>query len=115
MAKQGRDLSRGRKLTAEEAAKYAQVRRQIIEEIPPSTTNMVRHVISQLRQLREEQRLSLADMEKRTGMTRANICRLENEGRNVQLRTVERYARALGCRVEIQVVPLATQPERAQV
>jgi DNA-binding XRE family transcriptional regulator len=108
MASQGRDLSRGRRLTAAEAAKYAEIRRQAMEEIPPAATNVVQQVIAKLRQVREEQGLSLADMEARTGMTRANLCRLENEARNVQLRTVERYARALGCRIEIQLVRVAT-------
>ena len=92
MVNKGRDISRGRKVTAEEAAEYQRVRQQVMEEIPPSGTNVVREAIEQLRQLREEQGVSLADMEERTGMTRANLCRLENEGRNVQLRTLERYA-----------------------
>jgi transcriptional regulator with XRE-family HTH domain len=91
-----------------EAARYSTIRRQVAEEIPPATNNLVRQVIAQLRQVREEQGLSLSDMEQRTGMTRANLCRLENEGRNVQLRTVERYARALGCRVEVRLVRAAT-------
>jgi hypothetical protein len=95
-------------LTAAEAAEYAKVRRQVMEEIAPAATNVVRQVIASLRQAREEQGLSLADMEERTGMTRANRCRLENEGRNVQLRTLERYARALGSRVEVRLVPVAT-------
>ena len=48
----------------------------------------------------------------RTGMTRANLCRLENETQNVQLRTLERYARALGCRLEIGLVPLTAAAEK---
>ncbi|HEV3023601.1 MAG TPA: helix-turn-helix transcriptional regulator [Pirellulales bacterium] len=86
----------------------------MVEEIPPATTNVVRQAIAQLRQAREEQGLSLTDMEVRSGMTRANLCRLENEGRNVQLRTIERYARALGCRVEIHLVPVPSATERSQ-
>ncbi len=113
MATQGRDLSRGRKLTPEEAAEYRRIRAQVMEEIPPATTNVVRDVIAQLRRPREEQGLSLADVEEQTGMTRANLCRLENEGRNLQLRALERYARALGCRVEINLVPVAAAASRA--
>jgi hypothetical protein len=52
MANQGRDLSRGRKLTAAEAADYANIRRQVAEEIPPAKTNVVRQVIAKLRQVR---------------------------------------------------------------
>ena len=111
MSNNGRDISRGRKLTAEEAAHYNKVREQVMEDIPPVPTNLVRTVIGRLRKLREEQGLSLADVEEQTGMTRANLCRLENEGRNVQLRTLERYARALGCQLEINLVPVAAPQE----
>jgi DNA-binding Xre family transcriptional regulator len=106
MSSKGRDISRGRKLTVEEAAEYAKVRQQVMEEIPPAATNVIQETIGKLRLLREEQGLSLADMEIQTGMTRANICRLEKEERNIQLRTLERYARALGCRVEVHLVPV---------
>ncbi|HVC95265.1 MAG TPA: helix-turn-helix transcriptional regulator [Pirellulales bacterium] len=109
MAKKGRDLSRGRELTTEEAARYAKIRQEVTEEIPPAKSNLVRETIGKLRLLREERGLSLADVEEQTGMTRANLCRLENEGRNIQLRTLERYARALGCRIEIGLVPIAAK------
>jgi len=115
MSSKGRDLSRGRHLTVEEAANYKKVRQQVMEEIPPATTNVVRETIGKLRLLREEQGLSLTDMEEQTGMTRANLCRLENEGRNVQLRTVERYARALGCRIEVQLVPVKATTDKTHV
>ncbi len=114
MANKGRDLSRGRKLTAEEAAHYGKIRQQEMGEIPPARTNLVRETIVKLRQFREERGLSLADMEEQTGMTRANLCRLENEGRNVQLRTLERYARALGCRIEIGLVPVAAKQDEVR-
>jgi len=109
MAKKGRDLSRGRELTTEEATRYAKIRQEVMQEIPPAKSNLVRETIGKLRLLREERGLSLADMEEQTGMTRANLCRLENEGRNVQLRTLERYARALGCHIEIGLVPIAAK------
>ena len=111
MADKGRNISRGRRLTTEEAAHYKKIREQVMEEFPPAKTNLVRQAIQMLRELREQQGLSLADMEKQTGMTRANLCRLEKEGRNVQLRTLERYARALGCRVEIQFVPTVAKAQ----
>jgi transcriptional regulator with XRE-family HTH domain len=85
-----------------------------MEDIPPATNNVVRNVIGKLRQLREETGLSLADIEEKTGMTRGNLCRLENESRNVQLRTLERYARALGCAIEINLVPATNSPKRVQ-
>jgi hypothetical protein len=73
MADKGRDVSRGRRLKAEEAAHYAKIPQQVMEEIPPATSNVVRQVIAKLRQAREEKGLSLADMEGRAGMTRANL------------------------------------------
>jgi DNA-binding Xre family transcriptional regulator len=111
MANKGRDISRGRRLTPEEAANYKKIRRQVMEEIPPAKNNLVREAIGMLRDLREKKGLSLADMEEQTGMTRANLCRLENEGRNVQLRTLQRYARALGCRIEVHLVPATTKAQ----
>src|SRR5262249_45124616 len=101
------------KLTAAEAAQYKRARQQVMEDVPPATTNLIREVIGKLRQFREDQGLSLADMEEQTGMTRANLCRLENEARNVQLRTLERYARALGCAVEINLIPMTATAKRS--
>ena len=105
MPNKGRDIARGRRLTAEEAAGYKKIRQQVMAEMLPARTNLVRQVIAQLRELREQQGLSLADMEERSGMTRANLCRLEIESRNIQLRTLDRWAGALGCRIEIKVLP----------
>lgn len=109
-----REVSRGRRLTKEEAARNDKVRQQVMAEIPPARASIVLETVSKLRQLREELGLSLADMEQRTGMTRANLCRLENESRNVQVRTLERYARALGCRVEINLVSVAAAPAQVE-
>jgi len=108
MAKKGRDLSRGRLLTPEEAAHYREIRKEVMAEIVPATSSVVRETVDKLRDMRLQLQMSLADMEKSTGMTRANLCRLENESRNVQLRTLQRYARALGCRIEVHLVPIGT-------
>jgi DNA-binding Xre family transcriptional regulator len=113
-AKKGRDIPRTRRLTADEAAACKKSRQEIMAEIPPARTSVVRQAVGKLRLLREEMGLSLADMEERTGMTRANLCRLENEARNVQLRTLERYARALGRRIEVHVLPVAARTESAK-
>lgn len=57
-----------------------------------------------LRAEREAQGLSLADMQSRTGITRAALCRLENDQQpNPQIATLQRYAAALG--KEIHVTP----------
>jgi len=58
-----------------------------------------------LRDERERQGLSLADLRERTGFTRPGICRLEtDDNANPTLRTLARYAAALGKRVNIELI-----------
>lgn len=102
------DISRGRRLTKDEAQAASAIRKAVMKEFPLVTMNVVQQVVRKLRELREELGLSLADMEERTGMTRANLSRLENEARNVEVRTLERYARGLGCRIEINLISSPT-------
>jgi transcriptional regulator with XRE-family HTH domain len=49
-----------------------------------------------LRELREEQNLSQGDIEKRTGMLRCYISRVENGHTVPAVETLEKFARALG-------------------
>ena len=66
---------------------------------PPARPS--RTLIAALRAERERQGLSLADVAKRTGMDRAAIHKLEiGVSRNPTLATLNRYADALGVRVE---------------
>ncbi len=54
-------------------------------------------MLSELKATRERRGLSLADMMRLTGMSRAAISRLENDqAPNPTVRTVSRYAEALG-------------------
>jgi DNA-binding XRE family transcriptional regulator len=63
-------------------------------------------IFQALKAEREGQGLSLADLAARTGMTREAISRLENGVRaNPTIATVERYAKALGKHVVLQLVP----------
>lgn len=56
-----------------------------------------RNVVSRLKQERERRGLSLADMLKRTGMSREALSRLENDrAPNPTVRTLARYAAAVG-------------------
>jgi transcriptional regulator with XRE-family HTH domain len=55
------------------------------------------------KQAREAQGLSLADIRDRTGLERSALSRLENETPNVTIRTLERYAEALGKRLVIEI------------
>ena len=64
----------------------------------------LRKTFAALKALREQQGLSISDMEKRTGMDRAMISRLENgQIDNPTLATVSRYAKALGKRVIVSL------------
>lgn len=95
-----RSVSRGRRLTKAEAAKYRKIRAQVEEEIPPAKPDAMKVAIAKLRTMREAKGLSLAELAERTGMTRGNIARLESQ-KNATLRTLERYAAGLGCTLEI--------------
>jgi DNA-binding Xre family transcriptional regulator len=62
-----------------------------------------RAILAKLRSQRELQGLSLADVAKRTGMARSNLCRLEKNGENVKLETLQRYAAAVGCELVVEI------------
>ena len=67
----------------------------------------LREAFRVLRQSREAQGMSLADVGERSGITRSALCRLENEiAPNPTVATLLRYAAALGQRIVIQLVPL---------
>ena len=98
-----RGVSRGRELTKAEAAKYRKLRAQVEREIPPVKADPTKVAIAKLRAMREAQGMSLADIAERTGMTRGNIARLESQ-KNATLQTLERYAAALGCTLQINLL-----------
>jgi DNA-binding Xre family transcriptional regulator len=98
-----RSVSRDRRLTQAEAAKYRRVRQQMELAFLPAKPDPVKVAIAKLRAMREAQGITLAELAARTGMTRGNIARLESQ-KNATLRTLNRYARALGCELEIGVV-----------
>ena len=97
------NVSRGRRLTKQEAAKYQRIRRQVEQDLPSAQADPVKVAIAKLRAMREAQGVTLAELAARSGMTRGNVARLESQ-KNATLRTLDRYARALGCELEISVV-----------
>lgn len=104
MAKKSyRGVSRGRRLTKAEAARNRRTREQAERELPPAKPDPTKVAIAKLRAAREAQGVTLAEIAARTGMTRGNVARLESQ-KNATLRTLDRYARALGCELEISVV-----------
>ncbi|HEY3964136.1 MAG TPA: helix-turn-helix transcriptional regulator [Planctomycetaceae bacterium] len=66
-----------------------------------------------LKQLREQQGLSLADLSSRTGMDRAALSRLENSG-NPTLKTLFRYAEGIGMEIVFEGAPGKTVAIRIQ-
>jgi DNA-binding XRE family transcriptional regulator len=65
-----------------------------------------RELFEELKQERQRRGLSLADMMRLTGMSRASISRLENdETPNPTMRTISRYADALGMEFQFDVRP----------
>ncbi len=61
-------------------------------------------VISDLRKERERQGLSLADLQERTGISRAAISTMENsDSPNPTVKTLQRYALALGKRLSLTI------------
>ena len=109
-----RRVTRDRRLTPEEAAKYRDIRRQVAEELPElierhhermAALDECAAVIKLLKAAREEQGLSLADLMQRTGMDRSSLSRLETGRRpNPTIETLVRYADAVGKRVVLSLI-----------
>jgi DNA-binding phage protein len=65
-----------------------------------------REVVERLKQERERRGISLADMLRRTGMTREALSRLENNlAPNPTVRTLARYAAAVGLELHLAAKP----------
>ena len=115
-------VSRGRKLTPQEAARYRQLRADIESEKPAIDSQIraqlaeqreLAAVFAELKQVRQALGLSLADIQERTGIDRSALCKLENGQRaNFTLDTVRKYAQAVGKRVLLTVAD-ATEPVAA--
>jgi ribosome-binding protein aMBF1 (putative translation factor) len=104
-------ITRDRKLTPEEAAKYQAIRKQVDEELPDliarhqarqATLEHLEQLFQQLKAAREAKGLSLADLTERTGMDRSALSKLETGQRaNPTVETLMRYAEALGKRLVV--------------
>lgn len=113
MAKQ---ITRDRKLTPEEAAKYRKIREEVKLEKPEiiakaqqarceARRQQLAAIMQELKAAREAKGLSLADIYQRTGMDRSAISKLENvTNENPTIDTLLRYAEVVGKRLEIQVL-----------
>lgn len=105
-----KQTTRDRRLTPEEAAKYRKIREQIEQEKTEINARIRAHmaevtdlakIFSELRRVREQQGMSLTDLQDKTGIDRASLSKLETGQRaNFTLETVVRYAEAVGKHVQ---------------
>ena len=106
-------ITRKRRLTPEEAAKYKAIRAQVAEELPDliarhhermSTLDELHELLMQLKATREAKGLSLADLTELTGMDRSALSKLETGQRaNPTVETLVRYAEAVGKRLVVSL------------
>lgn len=106
-------ITRDRRLTAEEAAKYKAVRDQVGDELPDliarhhermATLDRLQELLLQLKAAREAKGLSLADLTQLTGMDRSALSKLETGQRaNPTVETLVRYAEAVGKRLVVSL------------
>lgn len=106
-------ITRNRRLTAEEAAKYKAIREQVAEDLPDliarhherqATLDQLDEVLKQLKAAREAKGLSLADLTDLTGMDRSALSKLETGQRaNPTVDTLVRYAEAVGKRLVVSL------------
>ncbi len=102
-----------RDFTPEEKARIDKLRTEAEKDRPKiietlkamnATHKSAKQVISRLKAERERQGLSLADIQDRTGIARASISTIENsESPNPTIKTLQRYALALGLKLELSV------------
>ena len=104
-------ITRERRLTPEEAAKYKAIREQVAGELPEliarhqermATLDQLQELFMQLKAARETKGLSLADLTELTGMDRSALSKLETGQRaNPTVETLMRYAEAVGKRLVV--------------
>lgn len=113
-----RRVTRDRRLTVKEAARYDRIREQVAVELPEIVARHDERMIAldqlgvllaQLKAAREARGLSLADLTEITGMDRSALSKLETGQRpNPTVETLVRYAEAVGKRI---IVSLAESSE----
>jgi predicted transcriptional regulator len=106
-------ITRDRRLTPEEAAKYKAIRAQVAGELPElvarhhdrmASLDQLDKLCTQLKAAREAKGLSLADVTELTGMDRSALSKLETGQRaNPTVETLVRYAEAVGMRLVVSL------------
>ncbi len=106
-------ITRDRRLTKEEAAKYKANREQVAEELPDliarhhqrmAALDQLQNLLTELKAAREAKGLSLSDLTDLTGMDRSALSKLETGQRaNPTVETLVRYAEAVGKRLVVSL------------
>ena len=108
----GKRITRNRRLTDEETAKYGKVRRRIAEELPEIKRRgktvkqriLLKQVLKALKEERRRQGMSLRALNQRTGIDRGSLSKLENDpDPNVTVNTLMKYAEAVGKTITVQL------------
>ena len=66
-------------------------------------------IIQAMIDARNNQHLTQKELSERTGITQADISRIENGTRNPSLAMVKRLAEGLGMRLKLELLPIATK------
>ena len=111
-------VSRGRKLTPQEAARYRQLRAEIEREKPAIDAQIRAELAEQrewaavfveLKRVRQSLGLSLEDIEARTGIDRSTLAKLETGQRaNFTFDIVRKYAQAVGKRALVTIADVTS-------
>jgi DNA-binding XRE family transcriptional regulator len=106
-------IIRDRHLTPEEAERYRSLRQQLDAERPEivarhqqrmASLDQLESLFTQLKEAREAQGLSLAELAQRTGANPAALTKLETEQKaDPTVETLVRYAEALGKRLVVSL------------
>jgi DNA-binding phage protein len=93
-----------RPLTAEEKARHAQIREQVMQEFPPAEKKqqpLNAAIAADLRRARKARGLTYEAVAKEAGLPNANVVKDVEYGRNTELANLEAIAKALGLKLEL--------------
>jgi DNA-binding Xre family transcriptional regulator len=108
----GKRIVRRREIAGDELERCRKIRKQVAEELPEirrwaqsaKPRILLKSAVKTLKEERERQGLSLADVKARSGIDRSTLSKLENdEDPNVTMNTLMRYAQAVGKTVLVQL------------
>jgi ribosome-binding protein aMBF1 (putative translation factor) len=112
-------ITRDRRLSGEEAARFKVIRKQVSGELPEliarhhermAGLDQLQDLLLQLKAAREAKGLSLADLTELTGMDRSAVSKLETGQRaNPTVETLVRYAKAVGKRLVVSLTDAEEQ------